>query len=342
MPITNKPIINWGALTMENMNIHHKTLANMVFTDMQGTFGHEKANYDGKQREEHKKNKIGDLFSYKRLSKYEGLLGKKEVRAPTTFVGVEVELEKVEYKRNPPASCWTDTDDGSLKEKGREFVSIPIPVKYLEVELLKLLDSLFFCQTSTRCSIHVHLNVRDFTLQELEKFLILYLIFERSLYRFSGDRWNNNFCVPLRFYPLYISNMFFCLKRNELSQEWLKYHGLNLSPIFGGESTKLGTIEFRQMEGTIDVDRIMDWVNLIVSLKISAKAFKYEDLVNEISLMNTTSSYHMLAEKTFKFCNELITKQPTFKEDIESSISFLKLVYQKEEKKEDFEVLIPL
>jgi hypothetical protein len=270
---------------------------------------------------------ISDLFKYKGLSKYTGLEGKQNIRAETTFVGVEIELEKVDLK-HVPASTWNIVEDGSLKDKGKEFVTIPIQFKYLEVELERLFGSLNSCNPSERCSVHVHINARDFTLEELKKFIALYMIFEKSLYNFSGERLNNNFCVPVVFYPEIAKQFVDCLSVGTIIPVWFKYYGFNLSPIFGGESSPIGTIEFRHMKGTTDIEWIINWINLIVSLKISAKSMKLEDIEKYLATMNTTSAYYWLADHVFKQFAPYITKQTTFKEDVEHCITIAKTVFK--------------
>lgn len=277
--------------------------------------------------------KIGDLFTYPTLSKYEGLQGKIPVRAGTTYVGVEIELEKVNFKSAVPNTCNV-TEDGSLKDNGAELVTIPIQFKYLEVELQRTLGSLQSSHVSQRCSIHVHLNVRDFSLEELQCFTALYMIFEKSLYNYSGNRWNNIFCVPLAMNTLIVKNFFNKVQQGYIPNEnnsWYKYFGFNLSPIYGGESTRIGTIEFRHMCGTTDIKWIINWINLIVSLKISAKNMKYAEIVQHLETMNTTSGYYWLVKTVFKDFANLISTQPTFKEDVESSISRAKQVFLKED-----------
>lgn len=265
-------------------------------------------------------HKLTDMFSYKKLSKYEGLQGKKTMRAPTTYIGVEIELEKcvINYF---PESTWKHVEDGSLKVQGAEFVTVPIQSRFLEVELDRLFEGII-ADTSSRCSVHVHINIRDLSMDELVKFILLYSIFEKSLFNFSGNRWKNNFCVPMYADNHYVLDMInTILKHGSINPRWFKYAAFNLSPIFGGESSRIGTAEFRHMAGTMDKNKILDWVNLIVSLKIASKAIKYDDLIGHIRTMNTTSGYYWLAEFVFKFCSDLITKQETFKEDIESCIS---------------------
>jgi hypothetical protein len=271
-------------------------------------------------------SKISDIYKYPNLSKYSGLTGKIPVRAGTTYIGVEVELEKVVAKHNQ-CGTWQFHEDGSLKDNGAEFVTIPIQFQYLEVELDRLFGSLKSCNTSSRCSIHVHLNVRDFTLLELKTFLALYLVFEKSLYNYSGDRWNNNFCVPLNFYPNIVRDFIqYINENNKIYEKWYKYFGLNLSPVFGGESKKIGTIEFRHMKGTVDKEWIINWINLIVSLKIAAKNIPFDDVMNHIATMNTTSGYYWLAREVFKDYTGFICGQDSFKKDVESCITKAKYI----------------
>lgn len=277
-----------------------------------------------------KGRKLSQHYTYKKLSKYEGLHGKIPIRAPTTYVGVELELEKVILKNAIPSSFHM-INDGSLKLAGKEFVTVPIRFCYLEQELYRLLGAMNPPFVSSRCSVHVHLNVRDFTVQELYRFLLLYLIFEKGLFNFSGGRDNNIFCTPLssniRFVKHQLGRM---VENNSLGEtEWRKYFAVNLCPIWGSDnqgSSKLGTVEFRHMAGTIDVKLILDWISLIVSLKIAAKRFTTEELLGHIWVMNTTSGYYWLVKEVFRdWCQHLVN-QPTFKQDVEEGILMAKLV----------------
>jgi hypothetical protein len=286
------------------------------------------------------KTTISDIYKYKSLSKYIGLSGKLPIRAPTTFVGLEIELENVVLK-SLPKSTWANIEDGSLKNNGREFVTIPIQFKYLEIELQRLFSGLSNYETTSRCSVHVHINARDFTLTELKSFIALYIIFEKSLYKYSGDRIHNNFCVPLIAYPILIKDFIKSLNIGEIRHCWFKYFGFNLSPIYGGESKPLGTIEFRHMKGTTNIPNIISWINLIVSLKVLAKKMPWSEIEEHIKTMNTTSGYYWLAEQVFGDFAPLITHQPTFKQDVEECISMTKTIFFSEEKNK-YEEDIPL
>jgi hypothetical protein len=278
--------------------------------------------------------KLSSMFQYKALSKYEGLIGKLKCRAPTTYIGVEIEIENVNQKHDAPNS-FRFHEDGSLKLRGAEFVSIPIHVCYIEEELKRLLGCLDDFTLSSRCSVHIHLNGRDFTKDELASFILLYLIFERSLYRMSGNRWDSIFCVPLYHFSQEVGNFMDALFKDDFYMSWHKYSGLNLLPLWDKgrpEGRAIGTVEFRQMEGTFNIERIVNWINMIVSLKITAKEMPSKEIIALLKVMNTDSSYTNLALGVFKEWAGNIIDQPTFKEDVEKCILRTKYMLASAEK----------
>jgi len=291
-------------------------------------------------------HKMSEIYAYESLSKYEGLRGSLVIRAPTTYVGVEIELEKVKLNSNVPSS-FEIKHDGSLKLDGREFVTVPIRVCYLEQELRRLFACMPPPLVSPRCSIHVHLNARDFTSQELYRFLLLYLIFERSLFNFSGGRLNSIFCSPLHEDIGRVKG-----EINKLYAQdgvrlmgWSKYFALNIEPLWGVpmESAKIGTVEFRHMAGTTDVEHIIEWINLIVGLKISAKKMDTQELVKSLNKMNTISSYNHLVTEVFKDWAAHLLSQPTFKEDVEHGVLMAKMTLPiKKGEKVKTEIEIPM
>lgn len=275
-------------------------------------------------------DKLSSIYQYKPLSKYEGLTGKIPCRAPTTYVGVEIELEQVRLKSGILPSSINMIEDGSLKVQGREFTTIPIRFCYLEQELARLFSSMSKPLISQRCSVHVHLNARDFTEDELLKFLLIYLIFERRLFKFSGNRVDNIFCAPLYSNLHEIGEQVRTLDISGVkTMVWNKYSALNLCPLWGGEggaSGKYGTVEFRHMAGTTDITRIITWINLIISLKLAAKKLDKEDLIDNIRTMNTTSGYVWLTETVFGDLIHHIIDHAELKQDLELGVLAAKLV----------------
>ncbi len=278
------------------------------------------------------KLQVKALRKYEPLSKYKGLLGTLPIVGGYTYIGLEVELEHIprsDYK-NLSESTWRVCDDGSLKDSGKEFVTIPIKFKYLEMELNRLFSGLSKPLVSTRCSTHVHINVREMTTEELGVFILLYSIFERAFYRFSGDRWNSNFCIPLFASPYYPKRLLKHLFNEKISPRefeisWYKYLGFNVCPIIGSDGSGVqGTVEFRHMEGTTDPKYIINWINLIVSLKLASKRFNLETMKGILLTMNADSSYISLTQSIFGEFANLLLQQPTFKRDIESCITATK------------------
>ena len=278
---------------------------------------------------DHPVNTISKLYCYKPLKVYTGLEGNLPVKHKDVVMGVEIELENV----SPGYSIGTSkaTEDGSLKVSGWEFVTIPMRMRYLEVELTRIFSGLGKeTLVSSRCSTHVHMNVRDMTKEQLVNMVLLYAIFERGLYRISGDRWNSNFCVPIHHNPNLLSVVL--KNKNHLtSWYWNKYTGLNLCPIWGGDGSKtLGTVEFRQMHGSTDVKEIMTWCNIITSLKRYAQDIDQDELISHIRTMNTTSGYYWLVKEVFGKWAKLLSHQATFAEDVENAITMIKSVMPKE------------
>lgn len=198
--------------------------------------------------------------NFAQLYKYDGLIGDIPIRNGNVYIGVEVELESVD----PLTVCngWNKVEDHSLKNYGAEFTTHPIKAKFLQVHL----ENLFSSQSapfsvSNRCSIHIHLNIRDLSSNQIKEFLKLYCLYERFLYIVSGDRRLNNFCVPYYFNP-YVVDKF--ITTGDLGVLKGRYAGLNM---FSYET--FGTAEFRMHEGTTDVNQIIYFVNLIICLKMA-------------------------------------------------------------------------
>lgn len=267
---------------------------------------------------------ISKIYKYKPISNTIGLEGRIPVKHKDVFLGVELELEGINqdiYKIN----SFNAVEDGSLKLSGIELVTVPIKLRYLEMELRRVLDGIKKPTVSRRCSTHVHMNVRDMTKEEVVNLLLLYTIFERGLYRISGDRWLNNFCIPVQECYATVKG---ALKHwtNFSYWKWNKYIGINLCPIWGGESKSIGTVEFRHLHGTTNVEEIIQWCNLITALKCAAQVIPQDEILAHIRIMNTTSGYAWLANEVFGSYAKLLTNQDTFVEDTEKAIAFLKLI----------------
>lgn len=242
--------------------------------------------------------------------------------SPSTLIGIEVEVE------NMPNGVFTDyywnvKHDGSLRNNGLEFTSIPLrgyQVPYALEYLQKKLHENNKPDFSNRCSVHVHLNVRDMTWDQIKCLVILYALFERHFFYIAGTRREESiFCVPL-YKTEQLANI---TELEHMLPGWQKYNALNLGTLLGNhDMPKYGTVEFRHLYGTDNIDIIINWINNIMCLREAAKRMSLEKLLEDVYHMNTTSSYIALYSQVFgEYCNERLM----MKHDFEQCVSYTKI-----------------
>ena len=218
--------------------------------------------------------------------------------------------------RNPAG--WAQVKDNSLKDKGLEF-TLPVWHNNAYEYLKDLYGSMDKPEASSRCSVHIHADVTTFTLDQVKSLIVLYTIFERALYRYSGNRWNSNYCVPVQTWAvgMNLNQMGF----GNLAMDFMKYSGLNVFPDEG----KLGTVEFRHMAGNKNPDYIVAWINIIAKLVKYAKTQDYIKLLERIQDMRVTSQYWDLFKEVFDEYS-MILNYSNFDKDVEEGITFVKLI----------------
>lgn len=257
------------------------------------------------------KQPIQTLYSYPKLSyqkdtciAYEKSVGL--IKDPFEFVtnngiiGIEVEVENVQHPV-PLQAYWSTHEDGSLRNYGIEFVSVPLQVKQIQyaVDLLyQQLKTTNKPEFTNRTSVHIHLNCRDMTQDQIYTMVLLYAIFEKHFYGFAGPRrMNSIFCVPL-FRCNLLDSAYDCIYR--FSPKWHKYCGINLLPLVDNNGRRgYGTVEFRHLYGTDNKTEIFEWINTILCLRKAALEMSLDSVMSEIKSMNTNSSYLNLFSKVF-------------------------------------------
>lgn len=188
-----------------------------------------------------------------------------------TAIGVEVETEgcckTMDFFRKR-LKYWNIGVDGSLKSGSPyEFTFVQGLMGGQIVSALNELGPLLKeakAEFPLNTSVHVHVDVGDMDREELRKFMYLSVVTESALIQYSGARWNNNFCIPWFAVDGSLLEQlgFFADMRTESLSSNTKYTSINFSTV-----PKLGTVEFRMMEGTGDMDRVLDWINIILQLK---------------------------------------------------------------------------
>lgn len=211
-----------------------------------------------------------------------------------TLVGIEIEVENITVNIPVVEPVWTVTVDPSLRNNGKELKSAPLTPKQAVISLSTLWQTLYkVCKPdfSWRTSIHFHLNVCDLDKEELQKMLLLSLIFEDLFFTFVGqDRDQSIFCVPLRqSTQMNLIRSFLKGKKSvgEISGEkWHKYSAVNLFRL-----QDLGTVEFRHMGGTDSILKITTWLVLLLQLYRASVKMPSSVIRDWIMELNTSSKY---------------------------------------------------
>lgn len=231
------------------------------------------------------------------------------------MVGIEIEVENITNSLFPLA-YWDVKADGSLRNNGVELVSVPLQIKQVQLALEHVYNILTANNKpdfSNRTSIHIHVNCRDLTQNQIYNFILLYALFEKHFYSLAGNkRLNSIFCVPLfRTNQLnVIDNVVYGLSPN-----WHKYCGINLLPLYQNNGTQgYGTIEFRHLYGTSNQREILEWINDIMCLRKYACEVSKDDLLKNIKEMNTTSSYISLYSQVFAKGRKVLSNKKDFEE----------------------------
>lgn len=216
------------------------------------------------------------------------------------YIGVEIELENVDnpnlFENQDLSTCkkmlWVQKADGSLRNNGQEFITafgttvnlLPLSLTVLDHYLIQNKPAAI---ANARTGLHVHYNVQGLSLYELMNVLFLYSTIEPAFFFYSGNRFDNIFCVPWCENKYTIGDIIlgsaFSSKYNRADQfrwrNYSKYCGLNVSTV-----ATFGTLEFRMHKGSKNTEEIMNWVKTIDALFTYAKN---TDLIRNIELFRT-------------------------------------------------------
>jgi len=229
---------------------------------------------------------IGEQLGYSALENYRA----HPSLVTADAVGVELELEgftsgDVETARRHLNPHWTVTSDGSLRNGGVEFITTGGKggeVLYQAYERITtcLRDTVNY-DASWRCSTHMHLNMLDFTCNQVARYMLVYAACEPILFALAGSqRRSSNFCTPLAdslvFHKKLISRLYDNTVANRLaSAQTSKYTALNFQPLFGNQNVRpLGTIEFRGGRPMTTMEELLLQTNILLSIKDFVRNFE--------------------------------------------------------------------
>lgn len=197
------------------------------------------------------------------------------VTAP--YFGIEYEIEAIKRYNH-----WVDENfkiitDGSLRNDGKEFISLPLNYEATLDQFIQLHNNLQYLSNvnpySERTSIHVHVNCQNLEKEQIINLIRLYIITEPIWFQFiSEERQNSIYCVPI-YSTILQSETNHGLYR--LIKTWHKYTAFNILPLH-----KFGTIEFRHLEGTDSYERFYRWLSAINNLFLFIYNNRFEVVEN--------------------------------------------------------------
>lgn len=193
------------------------------------------------------------------------------------IAGVELEIESIaNFGNHSSYSTWQITEDGSLRNGGKELISPPLELEKLVEDFKNIHKNLVFFNKkdafSERTSIHVHVNMLDNSLEEAKSLLLWYSLFEPCFFAMvESKRRNNIHCVGLD-----QTNMSEHYNRSLpfIVGKWHKYAAFNMKPL-----QTIGTIEFRHMEGHNDPARFAQWLLTLKNLWSIAQMMPMQESV---------------------------------------------------------------
>lgn len=210
------------------------------------------------------------------------------------LLGIEVECEGKNLNTlYPEGNCvWRTEDDASLRgdyprERSEFVLSKPVSLPVAREQLVLLADAQKNAGVnfSFRTSVHVHLNVQEFTEEEVMTFIYTYYLLESVLLRYCGEsRQANRFCLSIKdadgvletLTEVYSEGVYKALFRVDPNR--VRYAALNLSAV-----RKYGSLEVRSMRGTLEYDVLNTWITALANLhKHSTKGYTVMDIYDMV------------------------------------------------------------
>lgn len=211
----------------------------------------------------------------------------EELAAALRAAGID--CQAMGYTHSTTA-CWKVVSDGSLGDytRGFELVSPPLAGEegYRQIRVVCEVLNRLGCTVNKNCGLHVHHDARDLSLTAWKNLTRLYVKYEQQIDAVMpvSRRANNG---------MYIRSMlsrhgsvdatFEAIKSATTLERLREVMGQGgRDPRGGGRYHKLnmlsflmhGTVEFRQHSGTIEADKMINWVKLtadMVACAVTAK-----------------------------------------------------------------------
>jgi len=210
-----------------------------------------------------------------------------EIITVPRFVGLEIEVEKGDIKKLWKSLEKTNqlTHDGSLdRETGVEILTPPCSLDVLEKQVNKVCEVLIKSdyKATMSCGLHVHIDGRKIVKDSKKIVQLVQTIYAVEDMLFSmipPSRWTSKYCQRLsEFYQFKnfdgkakidaLESVWYNTKNNRIKEERkrhkyddTRYAGFNLHSLFFR-----GTVEFRYHSSTINSNKILAWVEILLKI----------------------------------------------------------------------------
>ncbi len=242
-------------------------------------------------------------------------------------LGVEIEVEGARLPSELDSKYWRVDKDGSLKGESYEYVT-PKPTSLEGIkEALDYLASRYkargsIISDSVRAGVHVHRNVQELNAKQLYTFITAYLVLEDVLVKWCGDnREGNHFCLRSKDAEWLLFQLEKAITQRRLTPlktENIRYGSLNCLALF-----KYGSLEFRAMRGTSDLDQIFNWAATIEDIYQSALTF---DNPKEVVISMSGDGEEHFLKTVLPNTWKLYHKIPNYEQMIRSSARRVQMI----------------
>jgi hypothetical protein len=189
-------------------------------------------------------------------------------------VGVEVEVEADSEIWDPyDSTCWNLVSDNSLRGyyNGEYVLKTPLPKK-AAINAVNLLASKLKgsgVNDSFRAGVHIHVNVRDLTFDQLMSFYAYCMIIDEAFVDWCGPtRRGNHFCLRVKDAEYALWEFVNAYKKGHvkhLLSDNIRYSSINLKPLYS-----YGSVEFRSLQTKPGLKNIQPAIELLLHLKQKA------------------------------------------------------------------------
>ncbi len=223
--------------------------------------------------------KITDLVHH--IPDYRSFKESEELIATSTLLGVEIELEDCPLETLTESTLyWHVGYDDSLRGDNAVEVRFTSPLGSFDtVKALRELENFIITSDITpiisyRTSTHIHIDIRTLNTKQLLNFILLVIFMEPVLFNYCRQyRSISPFSLPITTKQQSINTTInrsstYTEPETNIIKSILKYFidsvryaGINFASI-----SKFGSVEFRMLEGCYKVDKLLPWINILLSL----------------------------------------------------------------------------